>query len=816
MRLEETPVLKQLVTLAVFSFCAWTARPADQGNNPAELWGRPETEAAALAEMKSLVSSNDLETAAWLAGKFAELAAREPCPLRNPDLWRKLGRALDAGNRYSDNDRRYDKERAADLLGLPDLCYLHFGDIVREDAGERVLRSALYALRKKEYTRANEFLEWMETLSAESKKPLVQKQIELIRDCVKNPQDPERLVKLAVETLAKEHSGYAYHPREAIELLAPLLHQNPVPPEDLRKKVYRLLVHWTLMDTSMPDEDRWHEVRVWLQRADMDFPQNKDLLADLLLTFGVGLSKRGRDDEALRCFRQVATECPGARVWPDAQFNVGHLLLQERKFKEAIPVFERLLTAAVDNTAPSSDIMSPFKNYQHRAAEDLVEALEGLADFPAALKLLKESADKYPLRSWCGTCEESERTSRVAHTRLLETLVKKPDATRQEWAALAVEELRKGNTLAARMLTALGADALPALRAAAKDDDLSVKRAVADALLNLGAQAAPAVPELILLVQENRGENVRRSAAECLAKIGPAAADAIPALLNAGKYQAVRAIGPREEHVLLLVNHLLDGRKADERHIFGILAAMGPQAKTAVPTLLEAGMKLTDSRSACCYQIPGILGTIGQPSVEPVMRIVRESYENRKRPPHFLQETVGALAPHLVDHVSLFVGMFRDREWQSIAVAALKGIGQPAVQPLMELLNDQDSFVRQGAIETLGSMAAAAKPALPRLIELLKDHDLQTRWYAVVALNQLAPNDASVLPPLLEAVKDLDERTKVSVLKTMLTTESAAVDLIPAIEPLTRSGEPETRKTAREVVNSLSVIKRLQQNLATK
>jgi HEAT repeat protein len=149
-------------------------------------------------------------------------------------------------------------------------------------------------------------------------------------------------------------------------------------------------------------------------------------------------------------------------------------------------------------------------------------------------------------------------------------------------------------------------------------------------------------------------------------------------------------------------------------------------------------------------------------------------------------------------------------------VAALKGIGQPAVQPLMELLNDQDSFVRQGAIETLGSMAAAAKPALPRLIELLKDHDLQTRWYAVVALNQLAPNDASVLPPLLEAVKDLDERTKVSVLKTMLTTESAAVDLIPAIEPLTRSGEPETRKTAREVVNSLSVIKRLQQNMATK
>lgn len=123
-------------------------------------------------------------------------------------------------------------------------------------------------------------------------------------------------------------------------------------------------------------------------------------------------------------------------------------------------------------------------------------------------------------------------------------------------------------------------------------------------------------------------------------------------------------------------------------------------------------------------------------------------------------------------------------------VAALAGIGKPAVEPLIQSLSSAPPRGRPGAAEALGLIGADAAPALPSLRERLKDpdsklqqaartagrrirartrplaemiaelkhEDANARAEAADELATLGPGAKEALPALLEGLKDLTDR----------------------------------------------------------
>ncbi|MCY3019140.1 MAG: HEAT repeat domain-containing protein [Planctomycetota bacterium] len=824
---------KSVLAVGAVVFCALSVWPADdRPDNSGPLWG-PETEDAAIAELKSLITHDDVRTATWLADEFVSLAKRDPCQLRNAVLWHALiGPLRQASSPYGGdiNYRLSGKAKAAGLLGLTDIAYQCLATVARNgspattDCAASAYEAALLALRRKEYDQAAEFLALMEKHGDTWVKRLARKQIELLREYVKNPEDPESRVKFAVEALAGEQTVYYCRPAEAIELLAPVLDSTPKPAEDTGKNICRLLQRWTIARQDLTEEQKWNQAAKWVERIINDFPQDGELHAEALLQLGVAFHATAKADEAVRCFQRVAADYPNTRAWPDAQYNVGYLLLLRKMYKDAIAAFDKLLNANVNNWAPTANIMAPLANYQHQACLGIVSAYEGLEDFPAALKALQASATKHKFQSWCGTCLKAEQDALAARTRMLEALARKPSASRQELAAVAVDQLRQGNIHAARIVTAMGRAAVPALKTAAQHNDASVRRAVAESLLAIGAEAEPALPELITLARDGNADT-RRSAIKCLAGIGPPAREAIPALVEVLKesggtcpeaLDAIRAIGPQEAHVPALAALLSGKGHPESGRICQLLAAMGPAAKEAVPILIRTGM---DKETNLLLEVSRALGAIGDPAVKPVLSLVEEAlpetrYDEQKM--RFFSAVIHGLAPSLRNELPVLLRLLRNDRWQYIAMSGLQGVGQPAVQPVMELLDDKDRRVRRAAMVTLGRMGAAGRPAVPRLIEISRDQDRFARREAILALSTLAPYDTSILPVLVEGLQSKDIAVRNAAVKGLLAMETAAVGSVSQIEPLLQEPESDTRKAAELAVSGLGVIKRLQQALPPK
>jgi HEAT repeat protein len=110
--------------------------------------------------------------------------------------------------------------------------------------------------------------------------------------------------------------------------------------------------------------------------------------------------------------------------------------------------------------------------------------------------------------------------------------------------------------------------------------------------------------------------------------------------------------------------------------------------------------------------------------------------------------------------VKQWVEQLKDSEPRRAAKAmtALTKIGEPAVDPLIEVLKDKDEEARPLAAQVLGDIGPAAKKAIPALIEALKDDDADpsVRNSAASALAEMGPAAKPAVPALLAALKDDD------------------------------------------------------------
>jgi HEAT repeat protein len=130
-----------------------------------------------------------------------------------------------------------------------------------------------------------------------------------------------------------------------------------------------------------------------------------------------------------------------------------------------------------------------------------------------------------------------------------------------------------------------------------KDNDSDTRRAAAQALAEAGADAKPAAKALVAALRD-KDMFVRRFAAQALGEIGADPKDVVPALraaLNDARKEVQEAAATSlgkigKDGLALLTAAVKDGSREPEvrRKAAEALGAMGPEAKPAMKSLLEA------------------------------------------------------------------------------------------------------------------------------------------------------------------------------------------------------------------------------------
>lgn len=334
---------------------------------------------------------------------------------------------------------------------------------------------------------------------------------------------------------------------------------------------------------------------------------------------------------------------------------------------------------------------------------------------------------------------------------------------------------------ALRALATHGSDALPALRQAAADpdpkfraqlfaaiqplgdagvdlllkglvdDDESVRRAAANALVDLGPRAASAVPRLVALIKDGPPA-AREFAAMTLDGLRAAAKPALPDLLRlmgdedasvraAAAYPLGRLARDFEDALATLRKALGDRDAAVRRAAAGALSRAGPAAEVALAELLdlfEKGERLE------CDAAGQALRVIGAKAAPGLVRFLADEDDDRRKSAHYYLARIGLPAVPAI----MAAATSADPRTRREAAGVLAEMAAQGVDGLLDLLGHTDADVRRNAAWGLGKIGSAAAAAVPALISLLDDADAQAASQAAWALGQMGPAAKEALPAL--------------------------------------------------------------------
>jgi HEAT repeat protein len=263
---------------------------------------------------------------------------------------------------------------------------------------------------------------------------------------------------------------------------------------------------------------------------------------------------------------------------------------------------------------------------------------------------------------------------------------------------------------------------------ALKNRDPKIQYDAAEALGDIGDFRA--VEPLAIALKNDEFSGVRWKAAEALSKLG---SPSVPALIGALRHE-------------------------DDDVRWKAAIALGeigdPQAIEPLILLLCDEDRFVKSHAALA------LGSIGEPSVEPLLRALREGDGNLRW---------GA---------AIALGKIRDPR---------------AIEPLILALADKYENVRA---ESASSLAAIGKPALGPLLQFLKFTDRPERLEVVTALGELHDTDA--IQPLIQLLENADDDERKAI------ADALDVILIPTVEHLVRNlreGPDQKNDTTRSEMN---------------
>jgi HEAT repeat protein len=226
-------------------------------------------------------------------------------------------------------------------------------------------------------------------------------------------------------------------------------------------------------------------------------------------------------------------------------------------------------------------------------------------------------------------------------------------------------------------------------------------------------------------------QGVRWKAAEALGKIGAPAVGPLIAALNDRdsdvRWKAAIALGETKD----------------------------PQAVDPLIHTLGDEDRYVRSRAAIA------LGEIGIPARDALIRVLESGDEPRRWGAAIAlgrigdRESIDALLSSL---------RRRDGEVQQGVIRALGEIGEPAVAPLIQMLQDVDACAREEAVRALGEIG---EPAVETLIATLQGADDQTREEAIRALGEVGDKRAveALVSALIEGDADIRKAASDALMK---------------------------------------------------
>jgi tetratricopeptide (TPR) repeat protein len=687
-----------------------------------------EREEAAFRELRSLIETNSTETAHWLAGVYAGIAERGGS-LKHATEWRAAATEIYQARQYQDgvHNMRY-RARSAATIGANDLAIkLYLGAVqLDEDGNNRASdarQAAVLAARAGDYTRAAQLFDLVEKHGMEWVKELGKKRAAQLRDFEQKKDDPQAVLDFVRGFWIGDSPGEGIYYEDAIRMLRALL----APPSKLPDKVREEVMH--LMEDYLRKSGDQSALDEWMRQALLDVRGSPAKRAEVLFRMGFDLYQRGRLEEALQHFRQVA-EVPGAKSWPEAVFNAGFILKQQGRPEEAIRTFARLLSTNVNNQAESGDIMSPFKNYQCRACTETAHCHESLHDFKSARKFAQFAGAKYHYDTWCGTCARGHADEMKQWTEMLDVLANLESTDARVIAAAAGKLLAAGNSHARRVLVQCGASAIDAAVKVSRSEERKSRLAAIATLEEIGANATSAGPRLVEMLKDE-DEGVAAQAAKALGSMGPKGRVAVPALIAAlgdprkvvrvNAMQSMRDLKIDREHVPLMLAALQSDNKTQAEAANDLLDKVGNLGADAVPELLRIAAQNPDRPND---GIQRTLIIIGEPALMPVAMALREFL---KRPAEqqgrwellFLHNTLRCLAPSATNRINELAALVKQQADTRVTgfQEALSASGPAALPALTDMLCSTSSTVRCNAAYCVFQMGAVALPLEPVLIE---------------------------------------------------------------------------------------------------
>ena len=362
------------------------------------------------------------------------------------------------------------------------------------------------------------------------------------------------------------------------------------------------------------------------------------------------------------------------------------------------------------------------------------------------------------------------------------------------------EPINAGNAL--MTLGALGRDAkddVPAIARALRHPNKNVRANAISALGQIGPLAKPAVPELVKTLAKALTDNdreVRDHITRTLGTIGPEAKVAVPTLIKiledpdeearldaaealveigSGTKAAAKALKEiaRQGNGFLTVHAGLclwriekDGDLAKDfmrclknPHHFvreeavRALRDLGPQAKSAVPALIEVLQH--DPNADVRLTAGGTLGAIGpgaKAAIPSLTKALKDPDPHISRTAAWALGRIGAEAA-VADLVKAMKS--KDRNLRFAATSALANLGsstEPVLKALQAATKDADGGVQIAAHLALWRLKNDTSQ-IPPLVEHLKKADQFFRGQAVNALGKIGPPAKSALPALREVAK---------------------------------------------------------------
>ena len=384
-------------------------------------------------------------------------------------------------------------------------------------------------------------------------------------------------------------------------------------------------------------------------------------------------------------------------------------------------------------------------------------------------------------------------------------------------------EVRRRSAMALSRIGAAAQAAIPVLTVALKDDSAEVRQYAIETLSKIGAPAIAPLTEAL----KDPSNGIRRVAAEALGKVtgirgrsetgivSPEIKAAIPALVAALKdvdFHVSEKAGEALANVGLpampaLLAAFKDAELKARAPILTVIARIGPQAKEAIPALVEA-LKEDNSN----YNLTRTIALAGDalvqvgPSAAPALIAAMKDLKGTGR--IAIVNTLARITPPVKEAIPVFVKMFvEERGSDSYALqAASKALveysqtAKEVAPAVAELLADPTTGVRSSAALLLSQMGAKAKDAVPALVTATKDEEPYVRRNALRALQKIGPAAAEGAPALIEQLKDPENNEAELVVAALAAFGPPAM---PALTASLRLESPNVRRQAAKILGSL-------------